>query len=42
MNTKKFFETPVLDVICFTVEDIMGVSGGTGEGGVELPDHDWE
>ena len=40
---KKIFEPPVLDVIHFTVEDIMAVSGGgNGGGGIELPDHKWE
>lgn len=42
---KKIFETPVLDVTYFTVEDIMAVSGGgngNGGGGIELPDHKWE
>ena len=44
---KKIFETPVLDVIHFTVEDIMAVSGGgndvgNGGGGIELPFKKWE
>ena len=42
---KKIFETPVLDVIHFTIEDIMAVSGGGNGGnggGIELPDHKWE
>ena len=39
---KKIFETPVLDVIRFTVEDIMEVSGGGNkDNGIELPDHKW-
>ena len=43
-DMKKIFETPIMDVIHFTVEDIM--AGGTSltapTGGIELPDDDWE
>ena len=45
---KKIFETPVMDVIHFTAEDVMagGTSvtaptGGNGGGGIELPDDLW-
>lgn len=47
MSAKKIYEAPVLDVIHFTVEDIMTTSGGgngnggSGGGGIELPDHVW-
>ena len=43
---KKIYEAPVLDVIYFTVEDIMSTSvggnGNGGGGGVVLPDDRWD
>lgn len=40
MSEKKGYEPPVLNITVFEVEDILTTSGG--DGGIELPDHDWE
>lgn len=40
MNDKRTFETPVIEIEHFGVEDIITTSGGGG--GIELPDHEWE
>ena len=36
----KKFQEPAMEVLAFSVEDIMTVSA-PDDGGIELPDHDW-
>ena len=37
----KHFEEPRFEVLTFAVEDIMTMSSNPGDGGIELPDHEW-
>lgn len=40
---KNIFEQPQMEVLAFSVEDIMTTSStGNGLPGIELPDHEWD
>lgn len=40
MSEKKIYESPVVDITLFEVQDIITTSEGGN--GIELPDHNWE